>query len=96
MQQQYQAPQQIPNVQPNFSLPQQPQQPQQYQQFQQQPFSFPQQSYGNNYQQMIVQPAAHNLGGLRLLKAKENLKKTVAIIISFCGGSTYDNLFTSV
>jgi len=36
--------------------------------------------------------------GLTLLNSKpeDKNKKTVAVIVSFCGGSSYDNLFTSV
>ena len=57
------------------------------------------QSYNtNNFVQSISEPAYKNPNGLRILNDKpENKdKKTVAVIISFCNSSSYDNLFTTV
>lgn len=88
-QQQYQQ-QQI------FNLPQPTvgyQQPQPYQQV---PFQQP--SYGN-YQvspNMVFQHPSPSIKALRLLKEKDNTKKIAAIIVSFCNGSSYDDLFTRV
>jgi len=36
------------------------------------------------------------ISSLKLLRPKDKYKKIVAVIVSFCNGCTYDNLFTTM
>ena len=48
-------------------------------------------------QEQIVPGGHHQVGGgVQLLKPLEKDKKVVAVIVTFCSGSSYDHLFTSI
>lgn len=50
-----------------------------------------------NFQQQYIPGGHHQVGaGVQLLKPADKNKKVVAVIVTFCSGSSYDHLFTSV
>ena len=103
----FQQQQQIPIQQSPFSGYQQQQIPVQQSSYQgpqmqmQQQFNVSPQMMNNQIQQNNLYfgggPGYGMTGDdLTLLKPRDENKKVVAIIVSFCSGMTYDNLFTSV